>query len=890
MADDKTGLSKSAPELEGDKLPVVVAKPEPAPPKAVPAQSPSGPSSESSGSVSPRSGAPRKKVNKLTGQWAAKDAADGAAEAGQSSSAPVRPSGPKKIVVKAKRGPSVAGGLSAASSLTQEGSDSGPGSATMRATPTAPPPDLSDASKAATMRAAPKESPEELVKMNERRTNICREIFETEKTYVRNLKEICDLYIGPMKESKWKDYVPRIFSNVQSILSINEELLGGLSDLIAKWSPTKSLVGPIFQKMAPFMRLYNTYGNSYNEAIALLSKLKEKDDFVQFLASCRGSQPLDLEALLIQPVQRIPRYRLLLEDLMKNTPVSHPDFENTENSLKHIRDVATNVNESIRATEQSKKMAEQTGLQKYIAPHRKLLLEGFFSAKVSVLGGDAIKGSIDVALYLFNDLLVFFFAKPVKLKDPRKLDFTELAWPSALMWPALDGKLAFRVVGPGYSLLLSSRDKDTTVASSQVAGFHQRLMEVCNSDVTAVPGSLPKPANPTPGTHFGAYETPEGISYAGEWKDGLMHGRGVLNFPGGLRVEGTFDEGLKHGECKIVFPTGETYTGSCMKDDQHGVGRIVWPNGDCYNGYWLGGRRDGDGTFTCAHYKYVGSWSDGFMEGEGKLTFNGGGCYEGKFKEGKFHGEGRLTRSNGIRTRGTWVTGVQEGEGEEVYPESMPFKSYQGMFKNDKREGSGTMFYRDGSQYKGEWKNGYRNGRGILTCPSRPIMRYEGMWLDDKFEGKGEIFFSTKDRYIGAFSSGCMHGIGTYIYSNGTQMQGEWKNGIRQRKLVMSGGPSDQRWEMELTCSKERVELGDAKVNNRMMSYFVPPTRPDLDQCLLEVEVVPDIESNLLTGVTNARASSSSSSQPTLEVPTVDSPSAVRVDKQRSGSFFRKKE
>ncbi len=39
----------------------------------------------------------------------------------------------------------------------------------------------------------------------------------------------------------------------------------------------------------------------------------------------------------------------------------HPDRDNMEVSLKHIRDVATNVNESIRATEQSKKMAEQTG-------------------------------------------------------------------------------------------------------------------------------------------------------------------------------------------------------------------------------------------------------------------------------------------------------------------------------------------------------------------------------------------------------------------------------------------------------------------------------------------------------------------------------------------------
>lgn len=99
------------------------------------------------------------------------------------------------------------------------------------------------------------------------------------------------------KESKWKDHVPKLFSNIHLIVAINEELLGGLAELIGSWDTSKSLVGPIFQKMAPFMRLYNTYGNSYNEAIALLQKLREKDDFTQFLNQCRGSQPLDLEVL-----------------------------------------------------------------------------------------------------------------------------------------------------------------------------------------------------------------------------------------------------------------------------------------------------------------------------------------------------------------------------------------------------------------------------------------------------------------------------------------------------------------------------------------------------------------------------------------------------------------
>lgn len=38
----------------------------------------------------------------------------------------------------------------------------------------------------------------------------------------------------------------------------------------------------------------------------------------------------DLENLLIQPVQRLPRYVLLFKDLLKNTDIKHPDFKNIQ--------------------------------------------------------------------------------------------------------------------------------------------------------------------------------------------------------------------------------------------------------------------------------------------------------------------------------------------------------------------------------------------------------------------------------------------------------------------------------------------------------------------------------------------------------------------------------
>jgi hypothetical protein len=44
---------------------------------------------------------------------------------------------------------------------------------------------------------------------------------------------------------------------------------------------------------------------------------------------------------LLKPVQRLPQYRLLLQDYLKNLDQSDEDFFNTINALKVVEDVAS---------------------------------------------------------------------------------------------------------------------------------------------------------------------------------------------------------------------------------------------------------------------------------------------------------------------------------------------------------------------------------------------------------------------------------------------------------------------------------------------------------------------------------------------------------------------
>ena len=96
----------------------------------------------------------------------------------------------------------------------------------------------------------------------------------------------------------------------------------------------------------------------------------------------RHSQ-LNVESYLLLPVQRIPRYRLLLEDLVRSTSperLGTPDAIAT--ALQHVSQIASSVNESKRQSEQDRKLLNwQYRIRgsfesPLVQPHRRLIKDG----------------------------------------------------------------------------------------------------------------------------------------------------------------------------------------------------------------------------------------------------------------------------------------------------------------------------------------------------------------------------------------------------------------------------------------------------------------------------------------------------------------------------------
>ncbi|ELR12419.1 Zn fingercontaining protein [Acanthamoeba castellanii str. Neff] len=114
---------------------------------------------------------------------------------------------------------------------------------------------------------------------------------------------------------------------------------------------------------------------------------------------------LDLLGLLIQPVQRIPRYQMLLEDLRRRSPEDHPDYQNLTLAIAEITRIANEVNAQMDKEENFLKMYKIQA--SFIGNVKCLVKEG----RVFVREGALIKMCRKVPkkrwFFLFNDALVY---------------------------------------------------------------------------------------------------------------------------------------------------------------------------------------------------------------------------------------------------------------------------------------------------------------------------------------------------------------------------------------------------------------------------------------------------------------------------------------------------
>lgn len=244
----------------------------------------------------------------------------------------------------------------------------------------------------------------------ERRDYIIMEILQSERTYVNNLITLLTTYINDLRtipESTLpSSLVMSIFSNAEEILPVNKQLLVELEKKWENWSPEQT-IGDTILKMTPFLKTYKNYTARYSEALNSLRECEKNQKFQAIVYKCIIKCRFDLDALLIQPVQRIPRYNLLLADLLKNTDESHPDYGNIERSIEEMKNISQYINESIKMNENRKKVIEihnsmtnLPGNLNLVEPHRVFVMQ-------DVLTKVCRKAPKKFTFFLFSDILLY---------------------------------------------------------------------------------------------------------------------------------------------------------------------------------------------------------------------------------------------------------------------------------------------------------------------------------------------------------------------------------------------------------------------------------------------------------------------------------------------------
>eukprot|EP00123_Amoebidium_parasiticum_P013799 comp22157_c0_seq1/m.32478 comp22157_c0_seq1/g.32478 ORF comp22157_c0_seq1/g.32478 comp22157_c0_seq1/m.32478 type:complete len:927 (-) comp22157_c0_seq1:206-2986(-) len=245
-----------------------------------------------------------------------------------------------------------------------------------------------------------------------RRGFVVRELLDTEQSYVKLLRILYQWYIKPLTTGAMQTHeyivpvismgeIEAIFSRATEIYDVHRELLEKMQDRFDHWH-REQLLGDLFLNMtSTHMDVYTSYVNNYDYSTETLNALRTQGHFKKFLDDRREFHGIrdDLSDLLIAPVQRIPRYSLLLEQILKFTPRTHPDYDNLNKALVTIKGVAEGINERKRSKQLVEELATKiTGTNEPIA----------IVSRYMVLASDMLEVSRAKLrrLFLMNDVIL----------------------------------------------------------------------------------------------------------------------------------------------------------------------------------------------------------------------------------------------------------------------------------------------------------------------------------------------------------------------------------------------------------------------------------------------------------------------------------------------------
>ncbi|XP_044158107.1 guanine nucleotide exchange factor VAV3 isoform X1 [Bufo gargarizans] len=178
------------------------------------------------------------------------------------------------------------------------------------------------------------------------------EIKQTEEKYSETLESIEKFFMDPLKKFLPTADLQKIFINIPELVKVHKSLVLEVSDSVTHKNSQN--LYQIFLKYKERLLIYGEYCSHVESAISILDSIsKTREDVRLKLEECSkraNNGKFTLRDLLVVPMQRVLKYHLLLQELVKHT-TDELEKNNLRLSLDAMKDLAQYVNEVKRDTE-----------------------------------------------------------------------------------------------------------------------------------------------------------------------------------------------------------------------------------------------------------------------------------------------------------------------------------------------------------------------------------------------------------------------------------------------------------------------------------------------------------------------------------------------------------
>lgn len=229
----------------------------------------------------------------------------------------------------------------------------------------------------------------EMRKLKQRR-HVLKELVDTEFTYSRDMRVLCDIYKQTAPNALAEEDVKLIFGNVEQVQAFARDFMVALkqaarptysmdkngllhsntsvstlaststkadSSEVEMQADRETRVGRAFETVLRTIELvYLEYIRNRHGANQHLEELQKSKATREWLRECKENSSditnaWNLDALLVKPVQRITKYPLLLKELIDSTAPDHPDMPALKRAFNSVTEINMRINDHKKHTE-----------------------------------------------------------------------------------------------------------------------------------------------------------------------------------------------------------------------------------------------------------------------------------------------------------------------------------------------------------------------------------------------------------------------------------------------------------------------------------------------------------------------------------------------------------